>query len=86
MEAARELASKIARNGRLDDLNRQLDLLSRALPICQRTEDFQESVHGFMEKRPWLHEEASTGIQGEIDDLHQSVDQQPGRQLGIEIG
>lgn len=46
-----ELAKKIVRQGMFDNLNRQLDLESWALPICQRTEDFQENIRTFMEKR-----------------------------------
>lgn len=47
-----ELSKKIVWQGLLDGLNRQLDLESWALNICQRTEDYRESVRAFMEKRP----------------------------------
>ncbi|UCH43065.1 MAG: enoyl-CoA hydratase/isomerase family protein [Dehalococcoidales bacterium] len=46
-----ELAKKVVWQGRLDDLNRQLDLETWALRISQQTEDYRESVRAFMEKR-----------------------------------
>ncbi|MFC1861900.1 enoyl-CoA hydratase/isomerase family protein [Chloroflexota bacterium] len=66
MKAVRELAARIAQQapipveltkkiiwrGLLEDLTRQLDLETYAQQICLGTEDHQESVRAFLEKRP----------------------------------
>jgi enoyl-CoA hydratase/carnithine racemase len=66
MNVAREMATKIAQNppysleltkkmvwrNLFDGLNRQLDLETWAQYICFQTEDHQESVKAFLEKRP----------------------------------
>ena len=46
-----EMAKKIVWRSLFDGLNRQFDLESWALRICQQTEDFRESARAFMEKR-----------------------------------
>jgi enoyl-CoA hydratase/carnithine racemase len=38
--------------GLFDNLNRQIDLETWAQQLCFQTEDHQESVRAFLEKRP----------------------------------
>jgi enoyl-CoA hydratase/carnithine racemase len=66
MKVAKDLANKIAKQapvpigltkrmvwrGLFDNLNRQIDLETWAQQLCFQTEDHQESVRAFLEKRP----------------------------------